>query len=247
MGQAGAESPQNQPMVRPAKPAVALQEKLLRQTLTDARLTVAQEAPRKAQHGRYEVRTLWTLSSADLNAYAGSAGSVGKPWPGLAQVSRIQRVVCQRDPKSGQWQRTEEVAYSITSLPANRANATEILKRWRIHWRIEALHWIRDVTLGEDGSQIHVGQNPEAFSILRNAATTLLSLSGAPSIAAGIRELQMSPTALLSTFSNLANRLKAARHSTKTTSTQSPTSRVLPHQLPTRQQKPTARDPALVK
>jgi hypothetical protein len=103
------------------------------------------------------------------------------------------------------------------------------------------------VTLGEDSSQIHVGQNPEAFSILRNAAMTLLSLSGAPSIAAGIRELQMSPTALLSTFSNLANRLRSAQHSTKSTSPQSPTRRVQPDQRPTCQQKPTARDPSLVK
>lgn len=234
-------------MVHPAKPTVAAQEELLRRTLPDARLTVEQKAPRKAQHGRYEVRTLWALSSADLNAYAGSAGTVGKPWPGLAQVSRVQRVVCQRDAKSGEWQRTEEVAYSITSLSADRANAAELLKRWRIHWRIEALHWIRDVTLGEDGSQIHVGQIPEALSIVRNAATTLLSLSGAPSIAAGIRELQMSPTTLLSTFGNLANRLKAAQRSTKGTSAQSSTTSVQGCQHSTRQEQPTARSPALVK
>ncbi len=190
---------------------------------------MAQEAVRKARHGRYEVRTVWTLSSADLNAYAGSAGTVGEPWPGLAQMSRIQRVVCQRGASSGDWQTTEEVDYSITSLEAERADAGELLKRWRLHWQIEALHWVRDVTFGEDASQIHTGQAPEAFSILRNAATTLLGLSGFPSIAAGVRELGMGPTGFLTTFANLANRLKTA-----SASSQKPTAR--PPSLPPPQQ-----------
>jgi predicted transposase YbfD/YdcC len=230
----------SQPAVSAKLPDAPAQEKLLRQTLPDAHLTVAQEAVRKAQHGRYEVRTLWTLSSADLNAYAGSAGTVGEAWPGLAQVSRIQRVVCQRD-KSGLWQTVSEVGYSITSLPAKRANAAELLKRWRVHWRIEALHWVRDVTLGEDASQIHVGQIPEALSLLRNAATTLLSLSGAPSIVAGVRELQMSPPRLLTVFANLANRLQATQHSTKATPSQSPTITVQSNQRPTPRAQPATR------
>lgn len=209
-GQSAAKS--SRPVVSAKLPDAAAQEKLLRQTLPDAHLTVAQQAVRKAQHGRYEVRTLWTLSSADLNAYAGSAGTVGEPWPGLAQVSRIQRVVCEKERKSGNWQTTTEVDYSITSLPADRANAGELLKRWQIHWRIEALHWVRDVTFGEDGSQIHIGQAPEALSILRNTATTLLRLVGFPSIAAGVRELGMQPSEVLAAFASLANRLRTAPH-----------------------------------
>ncbi len=186
---------------------------MLRRTLPDAHLTVVQEAARKAQHGRYEVRTLWTLSSADLNAYAGSAGTVGKPWPGLAQVSRIQRVIGQRERKTGQWKVREELAYSITSLPAERAGAGDLLRRWRVHWRIEALHWVRDVTFGEDGSQIHTGQVPEAFSVLRNAAVTLVGMGGFPSLAAGVRELQTRPLGVLALFASLASRLQAGPRS----------------------------------
>ena len=232
----------SQPTVIPAVPEVAAQERLLRQTLPDARLTVAQEAARKAGHGRYEVRTLWALSSADLNAYAGSAGTVGEPWPGLAQVSRIQRVVCERERQSGNWQTTVEVDYSITSLAAERASATELLKRWRVHWRIEALHWVRDVTFGEDGSQIHRGQAPEAFSILRNSATTLLALGGFASIAAGVRELAMAPTGILTTFANLANRLKAAQGSHQGVAAHSPTPSAQSHNRPIPQVLARARD-----
>lgn len=204
-----AKTQDERPVVRPYLPDVVSEGMLLRRILPDAQLTVAQEALRKASHGRYEVRTVWTLSSADLNAYAGSSGSVGKPWPSLAQVSRIQRVVCQRDVNTGQWKLSEEVAYSITSLSADRADATGILKYWRAHWQIEALHWIRDVTYGEDSSQVYTGQAPEAFSVLRNAAATLVRLAGFPSIAAGMRELQTGPLGVLTLFSDLASRMRA--------------------------------------
>jgi len=192
---------------------IATSRRLLRETLPDAQLTVRQEAVRKARHGRYEVRTLWALSSAELNAYAGSGGTVGEPWLGLQQVNRIQRVICERDRQSRQWQTSTQVDYSITSLSVQRAEASSLLKRWRIHWRIEALHWIRDVTLGEDGSQIHLGQVPEAFSVLRNAATTLLKFGDFESIAESVRALQMNPTRVLGLFAGLSERVTAAKRS----------------------------------
>ncbi len=233
------------PVVKPSLPEIAGEERLLRQRLPDAHLTVAQEAGRKARHGRYEVRTLWTLSSADLNAYAGSAGTVGKPWPGLAQVSRIQRVICQHGRKTGKWELSEEVAYSITSLSAERAGAGDILKRWRVHWRIEALHWVRDVTFGEDKSQIYTGQVPEAFSVLRNAAVTLVGLGGFPSIAAGVRELQTRPLGVLGLFAKLASRMKAGQGSIHSPARQSrPVSPVQATGQPSSLISVKARDPA---
>lgn len=214
-------------------------------TLPDAHLTVAQEASRKARHGRYEVRTLWTLSSAALNGYAGSAGTVGKPWPGLAQVSRIQRVVCQRDRKTGHWQTTAELAYSITSLSAERVGAAEVLMRWRAHWEIEALHWVRDVTFGEDGSQVHTGQAPEAFSLLRNIAATLLRLTGFPSMAAGMRQLQVRPMGVVALFHNVASRSEAAQRSShRPVSQPCPTSRAHSTNQPVTQTAVKTRDPA---
>lgn len=236
---------EERPVVRPRMPEVAAEERLLRRGLPDAHLTVAQEAGRKAQHGRYEVRTLWTLRSADLNAYAGSAGTVGKPWPALGQVSRIQRVICQRDRKTGQWELSEELAYSITSLPAERADARDLLKRWRVHWGIEARHWVRDVTFGEDGSQIHTGQVPEAFSVLRNAAVTLVGLAGFPSIAAGVRELQTRPLGVLALFASLASRLKGGEGSGHSSARQPrPASRVRATGPPASITSAKARDPA---
>jgi hypothetical protein len=181
-------------------------------TLPDAHLAVVQERSAKAKHGRHETRTLWALASADLNGYLGSAGTVGEPWPGVRQVCRIQRVVAGKDRKSGAWKTTAEVSYSITSLGPARADAAELLKRWRVHWRIEnCLHWVRDVTFGEDASPIHVGQAPEVFAVLRNAAISLLGWAGRATIAAAVRELGARPSAVLELFANLDQRMNSPK------------------------------------
>ena len=190
-------------------PDVQAQQALLRQSLPDAQLSVAQEVGRKASHGRFESRTLWVISSAALNAYAGSAGTVGRPWPGLAQVCRIQRVVRRKDRKSGTWRTTQEVRYAVTSLGAKRADAKAIMKRWRIHWHIEnRLHWVRDVTFGEDDSAIHRGQAPEVLATLRNGALTLLHWGWFPSIAAGKRDLGADLAGSLRLFGILMEKLR---------------------------------------
>ena len=164
----------------------------------------------KASHGRYETRTLWALSSPDLNAYLGSAGTVGEPWPGVSQVCRIQRVVCRKDRKTGTWKTTAEIDYAITSLDRERADADNLLKRWRVHWHIEnRLHWVRDVTFTEDASQIHKGQAPEVFTVLRNAAISLIRQFGFSSIAVGKRCLQMEPEGVLTHFRALSAVLEA--------------------------------------
>jgi hypothetical protein len=101
----------------------------LRLTLPDAQICVAQERSGKAQHGRKEMRTLWALSSPALNAYVGSSGTAEQPWPGVAQVCRLQRIVESKDPATKTWQTTVELAYAITSTPAAEATADLLLKR----------------------------------------------------------------------------------------------------------------------
>ena len=151
---------------------------------------------------------MWALGSSILNAYLGSAGSVGRPWPNVAQIVRVQRVVECWDVATRSWQRTEEVAYAITSLSPQRAQAPELLRRWRAHWQIEnGLHWIRDVTFGEDASQIFTGQAPEVFTALRNAALPLLCSLQMPSVAAAMRHMAQRPEVTVPLFDRLSRRL----------------------------------------
>jgi hypothetical protein len=45
----------------------------------------------------------------------------------------------------------------------------------RGHWQIEAIHHIRDVTYGEDASQVRTGNGPQVMAALRNLAIAIFS------------------------------------------------------------------------
>ena len=126
-----------------------------------------------SRHGdRLEVRRLW--SSTALNEYL--------DWPGLKQVCKIER----KTEKRGQ--NEQQVRYAITSL-GPQVRAKRLLNFVRGHWAIEnRLFWVRDVTLGEDASQIRKGSAPEVMAALRNVVIGLLRRSGATNIAAALRE-----------------------------------------------------------
>jgi hypothetical protein len=93
-------------------------------------------------------------------------------------------------------QTTVEVAYGITSLTPQEADAGRPLGLVRGHWRIEnCLHYMRDVTLGEDACRVRKGAAPQVLAALRNAVIHLLA--GAPNRAAAIRRLNNCPQEVL--------------------------------------------------
>jgi predicted transposase YbfD/YdcC len=128
---------------------------------------------REHGHGRHnDVRHL--VASTDLAGYS--------DWPGLAQVFRLER----------RWQDKEGVhqvvQYGITSLPPSLADASRLLALKRGHWSIEnGLHFVKDVTLGEDKSLIHKGAGPAVMAILRNLCVSLLHQAGIRQIAQRLR------------------------------------------------------------
>ncbi len=123
-------------------------------------------------HGRLERRTLKATTA--LNEYL--------DWPGVAQVGQVERVVKQDGETS------TEIRYFITSVPREQADAGQLLKWARGHWSIEnRSHYVRDVTLGEDGSRIRKGSGPQVMAALRNATIGFLRSTGAANIAETIR------------------------------------------------------------
>jgi len=77
--------------------------------------------------------------------------------------------------------KTVEVVYGITSLSEPRADAARLLELTRGHWGIEnKLHYVRDVTPGEDACRVRKGVAPQVLAALRNAVVFLVSLLAGP-------------------------------------------------------------------
>jgi len=125
-------------------------------------------------HGRLEKRVLET--SPALSDYL--------DWPGVGQVMRrhYERIIL----KTGEV--SSETTYGITSLPFTEVGAAGLEQLWRGHWTIEnRVHRVRDGTMGEDASQIHVGHAAHALAALRNSILNLFRQRGWANIADAFR------------------------------------------------------------
>lgn len=126
-------------------------------------------------HGRLETRTL----------ECGTGLVAVLDWPDVAQVvrRRCERLVI----KTGK--RTIEVSYGITSLAPIEVRAPQVETLWRGHWTIEnRKHYVRDVTLGEDGNQMHTGEAPRVLATLRSGLIDLWRWKGWTNIADAVRD-----------------------------------------------------------
>lgn len=124
-------------------------------------------------HGRSERRTIRVQPAPEHIAF-----------PYTAQVFLIERYVT--DISSGT--NSAVAVLGVTSLTATRAGATDIARYVREHWRIEnKLHYVRDVTYGEDASQIRTANAPRVMASFRNLALGALRLAGTTNIAAALR------------------------------------------------------------
>lgn len=132
-------------------------------------------------HGRIEKRTLKAVTVTE------QAGGLG--FPGAAQAIQVVRKTRRINPKPGKKNRWRtETIYAIVTLPAEQATAAELATWIRQHWHIEdRLHWVRDVTLGEDLHQACTGNGPQVLAILRNLTLSLLRLTGHDNIARALR------------------------------------------------------------
>ena len=124
-------------------------------------------------HGRVEHRHL--VSSTMLNEHL--------DWPGVKQVCRMVRTTTRRG------ETTTEVAYAISSVNCEQADAAQMLQWWRGHWGIEnRVHWVRDETFGEDRSRVRTEHAPQILAGVRNAVINWLRANKVTQIAAELRQ-----------------------------------------------------------
>lgn len=110
-------------------------------------------------HGRIEQRSCYVTDQLDWLEQKDK-------WCDLKTVAMVKSTVT-----VGQKTSTEE-RYFISSL---EPNAKEIATAIRSHWAIEnSLHWVLDVTLGEDNSRIRKDYAPENMAMIRHIILNLL-------------------------------------------------------------------------
>jgi predicted transposase YbfD/YdcC len=108
-------------------------------------------------HGRIETRTYSILPADTLEQQ--------KEWAGLKFIGKVVNETY-RDGKN-----TQEIRHYLLTF----GNVSRFAKVTRGHWGIEnSLHWVLDVTFGEDACRVRKDHAPENFSSVRKLALNIL-------------------------------------------------------------------------
>jgi predicted transposase YbfD/YdcC len=114
-------------------------------------------------HGRLEVREYWHTDNV-------SWMSERDAWKGLASVGMVKRTRTVKEKTS------TEIQYFISTLPLDVERFSQTV---RSHWGIEnSLHWVLDVTMGEDACRVRKDRSVENLAVLRRTVLNLFRTEG---------------------------------------------------------------------
>lgn len=116
-------------------------------------------------HGRVEERSVAVSTRIDwLDAGRRFPGE--HRFPELALIARVAATTWEKDRK------TSAVRYYVCS---RAMTAPALAEAVRGHWAIEtSLHWVLDVTFGEDKARSHTGHGPANMAVVRHFAFNIL-------------------------------------------------------------------------
>jgi hypothetical protein len=87
-----------------------------------------------------------------------------------------------------------EVSLASRNLTGHQIRPRRLAEAERAHRGIQnRLHWVRDVTFGEDASTARTGSGPHVMATLRNLVISILRLTGHTSIARALRHTARDP------------------------------------------------------
>ena len=117
-------------------------------------------------HGRLEIRRHTVITEPTHLAWL----QTERRWPALAALGRVQS-----ERRFADGRQEQETRYYVLSQPMT-AGAFGVAVR--SHWGIEnQVHWVLDVTFGEDHSRKRAGQAAHNFSLLLRLALNLLRVA----------------------------------------------------------------------
>ena len=110
-------------------------------------------------HGRVEERSVRVSTRIDW-----LAGE--RRFPGLAMIAKVENTTWQKQNE------TSAIRYYVSSRPMPPEALAEAV---RGHWAIEnSLHWVLDVTFGEDNARSRTGHGPANMATVRHFAFNIL-------------------------------------------------------------------------
>jgi predicted transposase YbfD/YdcC len=153
-------------------------------TLPWAQIPIGHQT-RDIGHGRRETRTVKAVTVTTPG---------GISFPHAEQAIRITRTRT----TLANGKTTRETAYLTITLPATEAYPADLQDWIRREWLIENLvHYVRDVTFGEDSHQARTGNGPAVMATLRNTAIGYHRTSGEANIARATRRASHRPHDLI--------------------------------------------------
>ena len=149
---------------------------------------LAREAPTLSAHRQFDHKRQ-RIEWREVRVFA--AAALPAEWDGLiSTVIEVRRTCDKFHPKSGEWRKTEKLAYYASDC-APTIGAERYAQAIRGHWSIEnRQHYVRDVSLGEDRSRIR--HNPGIFARMRSFALNILRSSGVTNIAEALYDNALS-------------------------------------------------------
>ena len=130
--------------------------------------------------GRIETRTVRVLPAP-----------AGTGFEGAAQAILTERYTTRK--KKGQWRTSCEAVLYLTSLNAEETTPQDLLAHIRGHWRVEHMHWLRDVIWNEDKSLVRTGNGPQVMSAILNLVISLFRIHGVTRYTAETRRCAQDP------------------------------------------------------
>jgi predicted transposase YbfD/YdcC len=134
-------------------------------------------------HGRIEERECWVIRPSDYK----------RCFSTIEQWKQLESIIMVKATRHTKAKKTTETRYYISScVPDSKF----LLGAIRKHWGVESMHWMLDVTFGEDQSRIRKGDSAENISILRKIALNAMKkfTSVKTSVAGKIQKAILSDT-----------------------------------------------------